>query len=113
MINFQKSEIFFNKNTPSNVKDNISSLLCVSECLGLGNYLGMPSMIGKKKKAIFNYMRDKIWKKINHWSGKHLSKVRREMLIMSMAQAIPSYCRSTFLLPSTLEEETQRMLNSF
>lgn len=53
-------------------------------------------------------------KKIQHWSGKHLSKAGREVLIKSMAQAIPSYCMSAFLLPpSTLQDEIQKIMNSF
>lgn len=35
------------------------------------------------------------------------------MLIKAAAQAIPSYCMSTFLFPSTLLDELHRMLNSF
>jgi len=81
--------------------------------LGTGKYMGMPSMIGSKKKAISNYLRGRIWKKINHWLGKHLSKAGMEVLINFVAQAISSYCMSTFLLPSTLEEEIQRIFNSF
>lgn len=30
-----------------------------------------------------------------------------------VAQAIPSYCMSTFLLPNSLGDEIQNMLNSF
>nr|KYP38216.1 Putative ribonuclease H protein At1g65750 family [Cajanus cajan] len=70
-------------------------------------------MVGRNKRAVFSYVKDRIWKKINHWTGKHLSKVGRETLIKSVAQAIPTYCMSTFLLPTSLEDEIQRMLNSF
>lgn len=76
-------------------------------------YLGIPSMIGRKKKSIFNYLRDKIWKQIQHQSGKHLSKVGRVVLVKSIAQEIPSYCMGTFRIPPTLQEEIQRMMNYF
>nr|KYP76366.1 Putative ribonuclease H protein At1g65750 [Cajanus cajan] len=62
---------------------------------------------------MFNNIKDRIWRKINHWPGKHLSKAGREILLKSVAQAIPSYCMSTFLLPTTLSNEIQRMMNSF
>jgi hypothetical protein len=45
--------------------------------------------------------------------GKHLSKAGREVLIKSVAQSIPTYCMSSFLLPTTLGDEIQKMLNSF
>jgi hypothetical protein len=34
-------------------------------------------------------------------------------MIRSVAQAIPSNCVGVFLLPTSLEEEIERMLNSF
>jgi len=57
-VNFSKSKIFFRKNTQQSVKDNISSFLGVSKRLGTLKYL--PSMIGRKKKAMFNCLRDRI-----------------------------------------------------
>ncbi|KAK2442565.1 hypothetical protein QL285_013750 [Trifolium repens] len=70
-------------------------------------------MVGRKKKAIFNYIRGRIWKRIQNCSGKHLSKVGREVLIKSVAQSIPTNRMSSFLLPQTLGEEIKRKLNSF
>nr|KYP39960.1 Putative ribonuclease H protein At1g65750 family [Cajanus cajan] len=70
-------------------------------------------MVGRNKRAVFSYIKDRIWKKINHWTCKHLLKAGRETLIKAVAQAIPSYCMSTFLLPTSLEDEIQRRLNSF
>jgi len=63
------------------MRENISSSLGLTKSLETRRYLGMPTMIGRKKKTIFNYLRDKIWKKLQHWSSKHLSKARREVLI--------------------------------
>jgi hypothetical protein len=54
-----------------------------------------------------------MWKKIQGWSGKHLSKAGREVLVKSVAQAIPTYCMSSILLPESLGEELERMINSF
>jgi len=112
-INYQKSEKNFSKNTQDGMKTDIKNIFQVSKVIGNGKYLGLPSMVGRKKKAIFGYLRDRIWKRIQQWSGKHLSKAGREVLIKSAAQSIPTYCMSTFLLPTTLGEEIQRMINSF
>jgi hypothetical protein len=112
-ISYTKSEVYFSRNTPANIKENISTILGVTEVIGTGKYLGMPSMIGRNKKAIFSYLKDRMWKKIQSWSGKHLSKVGREVLVKSVAQSIPSYCMSTILLPESLGEELERMINSF
>lgn len=42
-INLLKSEIFFNRNGPSDVCSNIINTMILSECLGTGKYLGVPS----------------------------------------------------------------------
>jgi hypothetical protein len=36
-------------------------------------------MIGRNKKALFIYLKDKMWKKIQGWSRKHLSKADMEV----------------------------------
>jgi hypothetical protein len=107
-INLQKSEIFFSKNMDQATKELNKGILQVSESIGTGKYLGLPSMVGRKKKAIFNHIRDRIWKRIQSWKGKHLSKAGREVLIESVAQSIPTYCMSSFLLPTTLADEIQK-----
>ena len=112
-INFQKSEIFFSKNTSEADMEEIKNVFQVTTTLGNGKYLGMPSMIGQNKRAMFGYLRDRVWRIIQQWSGKHLSKAGREVLIKPVAQSIPTYCMSTFLLPTSLGEEIQRMINSF
>lgn len=70
-------------------------------------------MVDRKKKTIFGYLRECIWKKINSWSVKCLSKAGREVLVKAVAQAIPTYAMSVYLLPSTLSVELECMMNSF
>ena len=90
-----------------------STRLGVSSSLDTGRYLGLPSVIGKSKKTIFGFLKDRLWKRIPSWKNRFLSRVGKEILIKLVAQAIPSYCMSTFLLPKTLCDELQRMMNSF
>jgi len=77
----------------------------VTESIGSGKYLGLPSLIGKRKKAVFSYIRDRIWNGTQSWTGKHLSKAGREVLIKYVAQSIPTYYMSSFLLPTSLGDE--------
>jgi hypothetical protein len=81
--------------------------------LGTGKYLGLPSMIGRSKKSTFKSIKDGTWRKINSWSSKHLSQAGREVMIKSVLQTIPTYVMSIFLLPSTLIDDIEKMLNSF
>lgn len=45
-INFKKSKVFFSKNVPQVDRDNVANLPGVHVVLGIGLYLGLPSMIG-------------------------------------------------------------------
>ncbi|CAJ2647435.1 unnamed protein product [Trifolium pratense] len=70
-------------------------------------------MMVKSKKSTFKFIKDRIWRKINSWSSRHLSQAGREIMIKSILQSIPTYVMSIFLLPSTLIDEIEKMLNSF
>jgi hypothetical protein len=100
-INYTKFEVYFSRNTPNDIKGTVSGIL------------GMPSMIGHNKKALFSYLKNRMRKKIQSWSGKHLSKAGKEVLVKYDAHAIPSYCMSSLLLPESLGEELEKMINSF
>jgi hypothetical protein len=112
-INFQKSEIFCSRNVTQSDRDSTATTLDVQAVLGTGKYLGLPSMIGRSRKAIFSFIKDRIWKKINSWSSKCLSKAGREVLNKSVLQSIPTYFMSIFQIPSSLCDEIEKMMNSF
>ena len=76
-------------------------------------YLGLPSMIGWSKKLIFAEIKEKVYKKLAGWKGKFLSLGGKEILIKAVAQAIPSYTMSCFLLPKSLCEDLEREMRSF
>ncbi|GAU45869.1 hypothetical protein TSUD_187020 [Trifolium subterraneum] len=95
------------------VQNNISNTLGVQAVLGTSKYLSLPSLIGRSKKSTFNFIKDKVWKKINSWSSKCLSKAGREVLIKSVLQSIPTYFMSIFTLPSSPCDEIEKMMNSF
>ena len=63
-------------------------------------YLGMPTDVGASTNGAFKYIKDRVWKKVQGWLEQCLSSGGKEILIKSVAQAIP-----TFLCPvlSSLE----------
>ncbi|XP_058742674.1 uncharacterized protein LOC131615213 [Vicia villosa] len=112
-INFQKSEFYCSRNVDSGLRNLLAGTLGLQQELGTGKYLGVPSMIGRNRKATFKFIKDRIWKKINSWSSRSLSQAGRETLIKSVLQSIPTYIMSIFLLPSSLIDEIEKMSNSF
>jgi hypothetical protein len=107
-ITLVKSEVFISRNMSQAAKEDLSRILGVKHVLGTGIYLGLPSMIGRSKKATFSYIKDRIWKRINSWRGRALSKAGKEIMIKSVLQAIPSYIMSMFLLPSLLIDDIEK-----
>ncbi|XP_024632688.1 uncharacterized mitochondrial protein AtMg00310-like [Medicago truncatula] len=85
----------------------------VQAVLGTGKNLGLPYVVGRDRNATFSYIKDRVWKKINSWSSKCLSKAGREVMIKSVRQAILLYVMSIFQLSSTLIDTIEKMMNSF
>ncbi|PNY14675.1 ribonuclease H [Trifolium pratense] len=112
-INLTKSEVFFSRNLSIADQEDLSKIMGVKHVLGTGNYLGLPSMIGRKKKHIFAFIKDRIWKRINSWRGRALSRAGKEVMIKSVLQAIPAYVMSVYLLPDAIIKDIERMMNSF
>jgi len=77
-ISLPKSEIFYSRNVEVPLHQAITNILGVRAVLGIGKYLGLPSMVGRSKKETFNFIKDRVWQKISNWSSKCLSKAGRE-----------------------------------
>ena len=92
----------------------VENILGIRGQLNTGRYLGLPSLIGKSKRLVFGFLRERLLRKrLQGWQGKILSQSGKEILIKAVGQAIPSYCMSTFLLPKSLADELQKIMNSF
>jgi len=70
-------------------------------------------MIGRSKKGTFSFIKDWVWRKINSWNGRALSRAGKEVMLKSVIQAIPSYITSLYLIASSIIDEIERMMNSF
>ena len=77
------------------------------------SYLGLPTLVGRTKYYTFSYLKDRIWKKLQGWKGKMLSKAGKEILIKAGAQSIPTYTMSIFQLPLKLCDELDAMCAKF
>lgn len=76
-----------------NVTEMDAQLL--ANCLGMNlveyhdHYLGLLVFADKSKKTTFAYINDRLWKKLNGWRGSLLSCDGKEILIKTVAQAVP------------------------
>jgi hypothetical protein len=85
----------------------------VKHVLGTGTNLGLPSMAGMSKKETFAYIKDRIWRRINSWRSRPLSRAGKEVMIKSVLQAIPAYIMNIYILPDALINDIERLLNAF
>lgn len=73
----------------------------------------LDALIGKSKKSIFNYLKDRVWEKIKNWNSKLLSRAGKAVLLRNVTQTIPAYTLSCFLIPKSLCQEIERLMNAF
>ena len=92
-INKAKKTVFFSKSTKEDQRDVIKNMLGVTEIQHYEKYLGLPSLVGRNKKSSFNYIKERVWRKLQGWEKKLLSQVGREVLIKAVVQAIPTYTK--------------------
>ncbi|XP_058208113.1 uncharacterized protein LOC131321121 [Rhododendron vialii] len=59
MVNRDKSSLFFSPNTPADVNQGISEALNIRFENHGGKYLGLPSIIGRSKTGVFQYVKDR------------------------------------------------------
>ena len=69
--------------------------------------------MGRKKKASFNFIKEKVWRKLLGREEKLLSQAGREILIKAVVQAIPTYTISCFKLPIGLCNELESLIRKF
>nr|XP_028952454.1 uncharacterized protein LOC114822290 [Malus domestica] len=70
-------------------------------------------LILKLKKETFTCVKDMVWKKLQSWRGGLLSSTGRELLVKTVAQALPLYSMQCFLLPKSFCEELNVMIAKF
>ncbi|XP_057452127.1 uncharacterized protein LOC130743933 [Lotus japonicus] len=113
VVNLDKSMLSVSRNVQQTSFDELKQLLGVKAVESYDKYLGLPTIIGKSKRQIFNFVKERVWKKLKGWKEKFLSRAGREVLIKSVAQAIPSYVMSCFLLPDGLCADINSMISNF
>lgn len=98
-VNLQKSSLLFGQNCPVNIKQMVMDSLEVQKETLQANYLGMHIHVGRSRTSTFNYISENVWKRVHGWSDRPMSRAGKEILLKAVAQAIPTYVMSCFLLP--------------
>jgi hypothetical protein len=105
--------VLFSKNTRNTRKREVLGELNISEEAKTEKYLGLPVYVERSIIQTFEYLKDRIWKKIQGWKEKMLSRVGKDILIKACAQAIPTFAMSCFDLTKTLCDQIGSMICRF
>jgi hypothetical protein len=99
LVNRDKSAIFFSQNSSSEMKTEVTQGLNIHKEALEEKYLGLPTDAGRNLSGVFEYLPAQIRGRIEGWCGREASCAGREVLLKSVAQAVPTYSMSCFLLP--------------
>jgi len=95
-VNYDKSEIIFSKKTNEDTHNRILQILNMNKVENFSKYLGIPTHLGRSKRQVFDFIQDRVLKKLKGWKEKHLSFAGRGTLIKIVAQTIATYIMSGF-----------------
>lgn len=113
MVNFEKSEASFIRNVVERDINIILNRMWVNTVEAHTRYLGLPMLFGRSKKLVFLQVIEKVWKKFKGWKEKVPSRAGKEVLIKSVAQAIPTYVMRCFKLLVESCKEIESILSRF
>ena len=112
-INKNKMTIFFSKSTTEACRNQIKDAFGIVEIKQYEKYLGLQSFVGRKKKQCFDFIEEKVWKKLQGCEEKILSQVGREVLIKAVLQATLTYSMNCFKLPLGLCNDPESLIRRF
>lgn len=112
-VNKEKSSILYSRNCNQALKQEVYQSLNIKEADENSLYLGLPNMIKGKKSSVFGYIKERLQERIQGWDKKKLSKGGKEILIKSVAQTLPSYSMSVFLLPIETCKDLEMLMTKF
>jgi hypothetical protein len=99
LVSLAKSSIFFSPNTHVILRSEICEVLHIDTEALSDKYLGLPALAGAERSDCFKHFVERIIQRINGWKEKQLSIKGKEILLKAVAQAIPVYAMSVFLIP--------------
>ncbi|CAN1121711.1 Putative ribonuclease H protein At1g65750 [Linum perenne] len=112
-INKEKSRIFLSSKINRNVSREVSECLGIAATQNLGRYLGVPVIHGRVTKATYEYILDRMDKKLAGWKANNLSLAGRVTLATSVLNAIPSFVMQTAFLPASVCDSIHRKIRNF
>lgn len=112
-ISCAKSRIYFSPNVGADLKGEICEKLGMLETNNFGKYLGFPLKHKGAMNGQFNFVANRVMKKLVGWKTKFLSFKGRAVLVKSVMSAIPNHVMQGAVLPIHLCDKLDKINKDF
>lgn len=112
-VNTSKSKIYLSTNTDFNARLLVDNILSFQQVEELGTYLGVPLFHRRVTKNMFQFLVDKMQKKLNGFDAKLLSMARRTVLAKSVLLAMLGYFMQSTMIPLGVCAQIEQIVRKF
>jgi len=112
-VNGERTNLFFGKSMMEVSRNAIKDFLGVLEIKEYEKYSRLQAILGKNKRASLNYIKERVWGKLQEWKEIFLSQAGWEVLLKVVVQVIPTLTMSCFKLPIKFCHDTEAMIRKF
>ena len=113
IVSVVKSRVFFSPNIDQENREVLSNILGIQQTTCLGRYLGFPIKHQGGANQDFNFVLDRLKKKLAGWKANLLFMARRTILIQASSSTIPAYIMQSNLLLRKVLEGIDRVNRNF
>ena len=112
-ISCEKSRIYFSSNVGVDLKESACERLGMFETTNFGKYLGFPLKHKGAPWGQFNFVADRVMKKLAGWKMKFQSFAGRAVLVKSVMSTIPNHVIQGAALPVHLCDKLDKINRDF
>lgn len=105
-----KSTLWFSNNTPIHIRDEITTIMGVSNTDPFVTYLGAPLRTNRQG---YDFLIEKFQGRLQAWKGRLLSPAARVVLIKAVLQSLPIYYMATSKIPASVINEINSIVKRF
>lgn len=113
LVSAHKSKIFVSPNIPDREARMLSHISGFTLTKDLGMYLGVPLIHTKFSKRNYQYIIERLSKKLAGWKADSLNLMGRATLVQSVTSTIPNYTMQTTALPVSITNQIDRINRNF
>lgn len=104
-ISQAKSKVYFSPNVEREARENLCDIQGFHSTSSISKYLGIPIKTSSSSTQDFNFVLDRVKKKLAGWEANLLSMAGRSVLVQASLSTIPIYTmQCSFLLGKVLDQ---------